>query len=219
MRAVKGLILKDLLQLKDFRYPLLFWTALLAGGTFTWDKLPFLPLLMAFGVGMVVLFSFSFDEMSGAERYIACLPVSRREIVLSKYVLALVSSAAGAVVGVLLLLALQRIKHGEIPHIDRCFDLIPVGIFLMALLNAIQIPCIYKGGTTRGRILVFLALAGVALLGWGLHCLASVMAAEPMKFLEALFNRHWFLVFLILTALLYGVSFRISCRIYEGKDL
>ena len=29
MRAIKGLIVKDLLQMKDFKYPLLFWTIIL----------------------------------------------------------------------------------------------------------------------------------------------------------------------------------------------
>lgn len=219
MRAVKGLVIKDLLQLRDFRYPLLFWTVVLAGASSAWDKLQFLPLLMAFGFGMVVLFSFTFDEMSGAERYIACLPVSRREIVLSKYVLALTSSAVGSVAGVLLGLALQWFKHGTVTHIYRWLGLIPVGVFLMAVMNALQIPCIYKGGATRGRILVFVLLAGAVLVGWGLQCLASALGLDLMKSLETMFNRHWFLMFLVLTALLYGVSFRIACRIYGRKDI
>lgn len=219
MRAIKGLIVKDLLQLKDFTYPLLFWTVVLAGASFAWDKLQFLPLLMAFGFGMVVLFSFTFDEMSNAERYVACLPVSRREIVLSKYLMAFASSAAGAASGVLLGLALQWGKHGTVDQIDRWLGLVLVGVFLMAIMNAVQIPCIYKGGATQGRILVFVLLAGAILVGWGLQHLASALGVDLVKSLEAMFNRHWLLAFLVLTALLYGVSFRISCRIYGRKDL
>ena len=94
-----------------------------------------------------------------------------------------------------------------------------VGVFLMAIMNAVQIPCIYKGGATQGRILVFVLLAGAVLVGWGLQHLASALGADLMKSLEAMFNRHWLLAFLVLTALLYGVSFRISCRIYGRKDL
>jgi len=218
MRAVKGLIVKDLLQMKDFKYPLLFWTVVLAGASFAWDKLQFLPLLMAFGFGMVVLFAFTFDEMSSVERYVACLPVSRREIVLSKYLLAFASSVAGAALGVLLGLALQWGKHGAVTHVDRWLGLM-VGVFLMAVMNAIQIPCIYKGGATQGRILVFVLLAGAILVGWGLQHLASALGVDLVKSLEAMFNRHWLLAFLVLTALLYGVSFRISCRIYGRKDL
>ena len=219
MRAIKGLIVKDLLQMTDFKYPLLFWTVVLAGASSAWDKLQFLPLLMAFGFGMVVLFSFTFDEMSNAERYVACLPVSRREIVLSKYLMAFASSAAGAASGVLLGLALQWGKHGTVDQIDRWLGLVLVGVFLMAIMNAVQIPCIYKGGATQGRILVFVLLAGAVLVGWGLQHLASALGADLMKSLEAMFNRHWLLAFLVLTALLYGVSFRISCRIYGRKDL
>ena len=219
MRAVKGLVIKDLLQLRDFRYPLLFWMVVLAGASSAWDKLQFLPLLMAFGFGMVVLFSFTFDEMSGAERYIACLPVSRREIVLSKYVLALVSSAVGSVAGVLLGLALQWFKHGTVTHIDRWFGLILVGVFLMAIMNALQIPCVYKGGATRGRILVFVLLAGAFLIGWGVNALMSALGGDLMKSLESILNRHWIRMFLVLTASLYGGSFLISCRIYERKDI
>lgn len=219
MRAVKGLVIKGLLQLRDFRYPLLFWTVVLAGASSAWDKLQFLPLLMAFGFGMVVLFSFTFDEMSGAERYIACLPVSRREIVLSKYVLALASSAVGSMAGVLLGLALQGVKHGTVTHIDRWFGLILVGVFLMAIMNALQIPCVYKGGATRGRILVFVLLAGAFLIGWGVNALMSALGVDLMKSLESMLNRHWILMFLVLTALLYGGSFLISCRIYERKDI
>lgn len=219
MRAVKGLIVKDLLQLKDFKYPLLFWTVILAGASFAWDKLQFLPLLMAFGFGMVVLFAFTFDEMSGTERYVACLPVSRREIVLSKYLLAFASSAAGAALGVLLGLALQWGKHGAVAQIDRWLGLILVGIFLMAVMNAVQIPCIYKRGATQGRILVFVLLAGAILVGWGLQHLTSVLGVDLMKSLEVIFNRHWLLAFLVLTALLYGTSFYTACRIYGRKDL
>ena len=218
MRAVKGLIVKDLLQLKDFKYPLLFWTVVLAAASFAWDKLQFLPLLMAFGFGMVVLFAFTFEEMSSVERYVACLPVSRREIVLSKYLLAFASSVAGAALGVLLGLALQWGKHGAVTHVDRWLGLM-VGVFLMAVMNAIQIPCIYKGGATQGRILVFVLLAGAILAGWGLQHLASALGVDLVKSLEAIFNRHWLLVFFVLTALLYGASFCTACRIYGRKDL
>ena len=219
-KIVKGLMLKDLLQLKDFKFSLLFWTIVFGVVSVVFDIAHMYTLFMAFGFGMIVTLSFTFDEMGGAERYVLCMPARRKDIILSKYLLSFGTSTVGALLGWILGFALQWIMHGELgDSMLRWFGVVLLGIFTMAVINSIQIPCTYKYGVAHSRISFFLIIASIVLIYLGVKYLLSLMGIDLAETLETFYNQYWIIAYIVLTGTAYVVSYYITCRLYEKKDI
>lgn len=123
MRSITGLMVKDCLQLKDFSIPLVFWTGVFIALTIVFNLTSLIAILTPFGFGMMVVFAFIFDEMTNAERYLASLPFTRNEIVLSKYILSLITICIGAVVGDILNIIVQLISVGRVEQLSRSLSI------------------------------------------------------------------------------------------------
>ena len=91
------------------------------------------------------------------------------------------------------------------------------GILGMSIVEAIQIPCIYRFGAEKARMQIFLVMVILfvigALLVGGLIYWVQRLDIETMK-IEALMP----LIFAGFTALVYKVSYNISYKIYEKKE-
>ena len=101
--------------------------------------------------------------MSNAERYLASLPLTRNEIVLSKYLLSLITTFIGAVVGDISSIIVQLITVGNLEQLSRSLSIGILGVFVMAIFNSIQIPCVLKNGAEKNRLAVF-TIAGIITL-------------------------------------------------------
>ena len=58
------------------------------------------------------------------------LPFTRNEIVLSKYIFALITSAIGAVVGEILNIVIQLIRTGTVEYLSRTLSVAILGIIV-----------------------------------------------------------------------------------------
>lgn len=219
MGALKGLIIKDLLQLKDFKIPLIFWTSIFIILSIVFDFTNIIAILMSFAFGMVVVFAFTFDEMSRSEKYMVGLPFTRNELILSKYLLAFITTFVGAVIGDILNIIIQLVMTGNVENLVRSLSVALLGMFFMAIFNAIQIPCIIKNGAQESRLLIFTIGGTLTLIGVGIYKLAKIFnLILPMDKLEQIYNQYWFFIYVILIAFLYLLSYKISCKIYQKKD-
>lgn len=109
---------------------------------------------------MVVVFGatlpitvFSYDTLAHWDGYSLTLPVSRRQLVTSKYLLGLMLSTAGFVLSALINLA------GEGPDPQRLWILLPL-IFLAGsvLYLSILLPLVYQFGAEKSRLMMMLIL-------------------------------------------------------------
>ena len=220
MRKLKGLIVKDFLQIKDFKISLLFWTVIFVMLSLVFDLTNILAILTAYGFGMMLTFSFTFDEMSNSERYMVTLPFTRNEIVLSKYIFALITSAIGAVVGDILNVIIQLITTGTVHDLVRTLSVAVLGMFVMSITNAIQIPCIMKQGAETSRMLTFSVSGVILLICVAIYKLGSKLGVVlPMDLLESIYNKFWLAIYIILIVVFYFISYRISCKAYGNKDI
>ncbi len=219
---IEGLIIKDLLQLKTYRKTLISFIVIFSitpilqytggGGTGIFNML---PIMITLGFGMFSIASFNYDEAAKADRYIKSLPISSKEIVLSKYILTICATILGGILGILLAFIISSIfaKEYDIEIIVQALG----GILGMSIVEAIQIPCIYKFGAEKARMQIFLVMVILfvigALLVGGLIYWVQRLDIETMK-IEALMP----LIFAGFTALVYKVSYNISYKIYEKKE-
>ena len=219
---IEGLIIKDLLQLKTYRKTLISFIVIFSitpilqytggGGTGIFNML---PIMITLGFGMFSIASFNYDEAAKADRYIKSLPISSKEIVLSKYILTICATILGGILGILLAFIISSIfaKEYDIEIIVQALG----GILGMSIVEAIQIPCIYRFGAEKARMQIFLVIVILfvigALLVGGLIYWVQRLDIETMK-IEALMP----LIFAGFTALVYKVSYNISYKIYEKKE-
>lgn len=224
MNRIKGLIVKDLLQLKSYRKTLVTFIAVFIAVSFLDTNKESIEttiiLMMTLGLGMFSIATFNYDEMAKADRYILTLPVNRKDIVLSKYILVVISTFVGAILGIILSVGMTYAIYQEIPEMMYLMSLAMGGIFGLGVVNAIQIPCIFKYGAEKGRIQRFIALAVICLMFYGIFYLFQRfnIHIEIQSTIDMV--KNYSVIILIPTVLiLYYVSYKISYMIYRKKEL
>lgn len=222
---MKGLIKKDLFNLASYKSTLIFLIIFCGIALFGTGSLSFASLLIGAIVGMISLSTFNYDESSKAEKYILSLPVTKKEIVLSKYILAILSAVFGCVLGMLLaILVVPFLNWIRLEaNLTLSFSSLLIGaiggLFGISLIQSIQIPCIYKWGAERGRIQMFLLLfLVIALVVGGVFLLNHFSLQISMAEVEQFMNFFGIPLLLGLTVFMYYISYRISYRLMLKKD-
>ena len=222
---MKGLIIKDLLNLSSYKTTLLIILIFCSIGMVGTDAVNAAPIFITVMIGMIVLSTFNYDEASHAEKYILSLPLTRKEIVMSKYVLAIVANILGSIVGILLTIIIVNVINVIRPEdlIKLDFENLLItavsGIFGVALIQAIQIPSVYRFGAEKGRIQMFLLIFLLVLMIAGAGFLITKIGFDiNMEEINHFMNRFGIPVLILVSAVLYYISYKISYKIFKKKE-
>lgn len=221
MNIIKGLITKDLLQLKSYRKSLVIFILIfvLTGIEQGIEEMGgYISIMLTLAFGMFSIATFSYDEQAKADRYIMTLPLTRKEIVLSKYVLIMLSTIVGAILGIIVSSAIVYLNLKSLPDIQELISMAIGGIFGIGIVEAIQVPCIYKLGAERGRVQIFIVIAIIAFIFGGIFFLGEKMSINLPIDLN-LINQFMPMILVVVTLLMYYISYRISCKIYSKKEI
>ena len=207
----KGLIYKDLFLLKE-AFPIvalavlfLLFTIILG---FSGGFLALCIMLMVFAV-KVVESTLIYDETDGWDSFVLTAPVSRKEIVRSKYLLQILFLAGAFLVSavILLLISLIPMFSGE----EWLFLMLFVGFCYALVYGAVVIPIYLKFGQHTSRYVAFAVLVVVAGLYGATFGITMFLefAASTVPFLIGV---------LVLSLAAYGVSYSISRKIYAKRE-
>lgn len=161
-----GLIKKDLLLLKTntkvFIFIILFYV--LFGVTSDFGP-AIITAMITLVMSMMVLSTMQWDEQTKWISYALTTPVSRKMLVISKYLLSLITITIGAIAGFVCSIIVALIKNLVFDEQNYVFDLEALVIILtvfsvMLLINAILLPAIYKFGVEKARV-ILLVLIGL----------------------------------------------------------
>ena len=225
---MKGLIIKDLLNLSSYKTTLLIILIFCSIGMVGTDAVNVAPIFITVMIGMIVLSTFNYDEASHAEKYILSLPLTRKEIVMSKYVLAIVANILGSIVGILLTIIIVNVIN--VINVIRPEDLIKLdfenlsitavsGIFGVALIQAIQIPSVYRFGAEKGRIQMFLLLFLLVLMIAGVGFLITKIGFDiNIEKINRFMNHFGIPILILVSAILYYISYKISYKFFKKKE-
>lgn len=211
---MKGLILKDICnqlgQLKAFAMMLAIFIvcfATSAEGT--------LIIMCAVYATVMVISNLAMDESCQWEFFALTMPVTRRQLVLAKYIVAIFYALLGIVVGTVatLVIRLFGFSSGE-ATLWELLQISLVGIVIAAIFISLLLPVDFKYGVQKGRLVLF----GVAgFIGGG-----GVLLSGKEDMLDVFFSRFsgtvGGLFFGALTLLLLLISFTISSQIMEKKE-
>lgn len=225
MNNIWGLIKKDLLNLSSYKTSLLILIIFCAIAIGSTDTITFVPIIVCAITGMIALSTFNYDETSQADKYILSLPVTRQDIVLSKFILAISSTIIGALLGFLFTIFLVNILNIIRPDSLIILDynnLLTTTIgamFGISLIQSIQIPSIYKWGAEKGRIQMFVLIFVLVVLILGISYL--VMNSNfniNLEDIENFMNKFGIITLILAMIIMYYTSFKLSLKIFKHKD-
>ena len=213
---MKGLILKDLLNLrknlKTIIIMCLFYTLL-----FSTLNPTFLSGMITILFAMQILTTFSYDDYSKWNMYALSLPITKKQLVLSKYILGISFIIFGGVFSFILTSLLSLFKGSFILG-DLVASIIgSTGIMILMIL--ILLPLIFKYGVERSRIMLLAIFAIPTVL---ILLISKVLALTGIPFpseeqLNALLPVICIIATLILIAGSY-VSYMTSVKIVTKKE-
>lgn len=144
---MKGLIRKDLFLIKGIsKFIMLYIVFLGIFGLMAYNS--FVISLLMLIIPMYGASLFTYDDTVKWVQYSLTLPVSRKEIVLSRY------ASSGLLLGIAALLALIIsifALHSDVQMAERILFWL-IGFTSAIILLSVQLPIIYKLGAERGRI-------------------------------------------------------------------
>ena len=222
---MKGLIKKDLLNLSSYKVSLLItiiFCSIAIAGT---ENASIAPMIICIIIGMISLSTFNYDEVSKSEKYILSLPVTRKELVISKYIIAIFSVIIGAILGAFLTIIVVNIMNYLRPDnlisldYDNLFINSLGGIFGIVLIQAIQIPSIYKWGAEKGRIQMFILIFLIVLIIAGTGFLLTKLGVNlDMNQVNTFIETYGAYILILLIIIMYAISYKISYKIFSKKD-
>lgn len=165
---MKGLLIKDFYTLVNNRRQ--FALMLIIGVVFTIvmkDSGQYMSLMFTLVIMMSVYSSFSYDETANWNRYAVCLPVTRKSIVLSKYIMLLFCMTAsllitGGICGINALL-------GQAANIPQLFASGALSMCVMFFSICVAIPFIYQWGAEKARLISIIGILLPVLLLVGIE--------------------------------------------------
>lgn len=207
---MKGLIKKDILNLKKYGWSVLMITALYVVFSLTLKDPEFMGGMVVLMFSMIAVTSFSYDNVSGWDKYVITMPVSRRAVVKSKYILALMLSLLGAalpaIIGIVMGLINQAADIAKQLVISA--GLLGIGILFLCIM----LPLIFKFGVDKSRIIVLVVFAIPFAAAFALNQTGITLPTQD-QFMRILAYSP-----LMLAALL-AFSYFLSCYFYSEKEV
>lgn len=210
---MKGLLLKELFMLRKSWLTITILTVTFAVvGIFSGETgmLLIVPLFMS-------VWSVSFmnmDEVSKWQQYSLALPYGRRKIVLSKYLMILILNALSIVfiiIAYLISIALGK----NVFSADLLLTLIFLSLIMGIVYPSLLLPLVYKLNTEKGRMVLMIINGIVGGVSVALLQTSSILSDNIFKGIAGFLP----LIILAVVAVLYLLSWQLSVKIYEKRDL
>ncbi len=216
---MKGLILKDLLTLKNQMRNIMIIIIGFIILSIMMENYFYISFIIPFYIVMLVISTFSYDELNNANTYIVALPYNRKTIVKARYYLSLMSIITALLIGAILSFVTPLLN----PDMDfmstfaSCVAAVIGVIFVISLL----MPCFYKFGVQKGRVILFIAIMAVSSLIGVILSLFENSNLKIAEFFSTLENINYIILvvgaILIILLILY-ISYLFSCKIFKNKE-
>ncbi len=210
---MKGLILKDILNLRNYAKQLLIMLGLFIVYGFVLNQPEFINFMLLMYGSMAVITTMGYDEKAGWDKIAFSLPVERRDIVRAKYLVWILLSSIAVVIASFFGILMKYMERESIK--EYLLVLITVeAIYLMVF--SIIIPIMYQMGTEKAR----LVMLGIFMI----PTIAFILFAKFNKGKVILRNMDHFVpyvipIIVIVSIMVIYASYRISISILKKKEL
>lgn len=215
---MKGLLLKDWYVLRR-QWRVMFVFHVIYAGLAAFSKMAFLFAAMNVFVGMLIVQTvMALDERSKWESVAVTLPVTRRQFVLERYAVGLLSGGFIALLTEAVMTAANLLSPGKARFfgVSGMLVVFACGCLCMAL----ELPVLFKFGTAKGRIWMIAVMAIIGGLTGGATALTdgANLNSETAGQLLAGFSLLSAAGILAAALAVVAVSFVISLKAYEKRE-
>lgn len=207
---MKGLLLKDLLALKRQGKVLLILIVFYIVYSLMMKNVSMLGAMIILVCVMMPITTLAYDEQCKWDKYALSMPISRKTLVLGKYLFGILLDLAGLAVVALLSIGVVLYSHEtSIPEaLLTAAATAGIGIIFLSA----TMPILFKFGVEKGRMLMLVVIILPALLIMLLSRLG--MLIPDLETLKLLAFASPVLIVLLLLA-----SIKLSISIYNKKEL
>ncbi|MDB0439803.1 ABC-2 transporter permease [Clostridioides difficile] len=212
---MKGLILKDLLNLKSNMKVMILFMILFGYMSSIGDgnNSSFVGVIIVLCTTMIVS-TFSYDDLNKWDSYVLTMPIKRNTIVLSKYLTMLIFSLMGVIFSLIISIINGYFKNTLI--LSETLIITGLILSISVCFASLILPLIYKFGTEKARLLMIASflIPTAALLG--LKNLLERFNSNVS--IEIILNT---LVYCLpfIAILFFVISYFISTKIYCKKEV
>ncbi|MCM1132615.1 MAG: ABC-2 transporter permease [Ruminococcus flavefaciens] len=208
---MKGLLLKEFIMLRKSWFAFTLLIAVFSAIAVWSGELQMLliaPLFVS-----IWLFSFlGMDEQSRWKQYSATLPYERSTFVSSKYLIMIILNAVSVVFITVCYLIASAVGKAEFSG-SYLLMLIIFAVFIGLIYPTIILPLNYRFSTEKSRII--LMIINGAMGGVSVTLMQNVISSDIVSSIA----KYIPLIILAVTAVLFVLSWLLSIRIYEKKDI
>ena len=210
-----GLIWKDLLVLrKTLRFYALFFGFYLLLGLLGLYDVTFVSTFLQVMLLILPLSLFSFDQASHWDRCAVSLPLSRRAIVGGRYLFVLLLALIVLALEGLMLVVFSLFFREQLD--SALFNMLG-GLVTGLVIPAILMPLNYKFGPERARIFLFVLVGLPSALIFLAYTSNRMLSRQLAQIPDSLVLAA-LLTLLLAAGLGMGLSYLISCHIYQNKE-
>ena len=207
-----GLIKKDFLlikaNLKSMIIIFVIYIMLAFQGTF--DVTFIIPLI---GI-MLFISTFSYDDFNNWNSYAVTLPNGRKNVVRAKYIASIILTIILAAVALTLGIEISYTKTNSI-NLDEIISSLMGTMLSSIIIISLLYPIVFKFGATNGRIILFAVVFGIAGIG---ALIAQFVDTTPIINMINRLDSYSLIAIPIISAILLGISYLISNKIYQNKE-
>lgn len=223
---MKGLVLKDLYYLKGFmkQYLLILgfmavWSVMVKNSSFI------VTYLLVIG-NTLTLSTSSMDEAVSFNRFALTMPVSRKMLVQSKYILMIAIELSALLIG-LLLGVLVNMNPYPLQGTSRW---VSSGSFewtgiitlfvLFTLISSVTLPAVFKFGVEKARHIYMISMLGLAVLVFGglKLCQVAGISLDFLNHLAEIPSEGLLAIMLAVSIGTVAVSYRVSLKVIRNKE-
>ncbi len=207
-----GLIKKDFLlikaNLKSMAMIFIVYLILAFQGTF--DVIFIIPLI---GI-MLFISTFSYDDFNNWNSYAVTLPNGRKNVVRAKYIASIILTIILAIVSLTIGIGISYTKTNSI-NLDEIISSLMGTMLSSIIIISLLYPIVFKFGATNGRIILFAVVFGIAGIG---ALIAQFVDTTPIINMINRLDSYSLIAIPIISAILLGISYLISNKIYQNKE-
>ena len=207
-----GLIKKDFLiikaNLKSMIIIFVIYIMLAFQGTF--DVTFIIPLI---GI-MLFISTFSYDDFNNWNSYAVTLPNGRKNVVRAKYIASIILTIILAAVALTIGIEISYTKTNSI-NLDEIISSLMGTMLSSVIIISLLYPIVFKFGATNGRIILFAVVFGIAGIG---ALIAQFVDTTPIINMINRLDSYSLIAIPIISAILLGISYLISNKIYQSKE-
>lgn len=225
MGAIIALLKKDLYNLSSYKTSLIIILILVPIFCISISDIQFIIPALTMMLGMIAISTFSYDDMSKANKYINAMPCTKKEVVRGKYILAIMGIFLGGAIGTIVTIIVGNIINIVNPSSDVALNYQEIiinaitwmtGLFI---IQSIQIPLIYKYGAEKSRIVMIMLM----ILAGGIIVFVEPLIPAIYNIINIQIPQNLYTVIIgiglaLLVSVMYIISFKISYKTYKNKE-